>query len=242
MARGATLAQLISDLRDELRRANSPSASPDDTASLRRTINHVYATLYYNHDWAFLKQEFPAIQLQAGEQYYDMPDGLDIERIISSRVKWSGDFIDIVRGISLEDYNAYDPEDNERNSPALKWDVRFTGTKEQIQVWPLPDSSSQSLRFVGVTKVNRLVNDTDICRLDSDLVVLYAAAELLKQQKSEDADAKLQMAQELLRLLRLRSTSGGESTGTYRVGLGPALPPDRANPRTTVYISGGGGS
>lgn len=236
MARGATLSELISDLRDELRRANSPSASPDDTPSLRRTINHVYRTLYYNHDWSFLKHNFQAITLNAGQRHYDLPPGLDADRIIEAKVKWSSDFLPVERGITMDDYNAYDPEDDERTSPILKWDVRFTGEREQIEVWPLPDGTAQSLRLFGVYACDPLVNDTDQCRLEGELIVLYAAAELLRAQKSDDADAKLQMAQELLRQLRIRSTSAGGSE--FRLGAGMRSEADRPHPRATVRISG----
>lgn len=236
MARGATLQEMVSDLRDELRRANSPSASPDDVASLRRTLNHVYWLMYYQHNWSFLEYRFPAITLNAGQRYYDVPVGLDADRIIEAKVKWSSDFIDVSRGIEFADYNAYDPEENERTSPMLKWDVVFTGTKEQIEVWPLPDGTAQSLRLFGVYRCDPLVNDTDVCRIDSEIVVLFAAAELLKAQKSEDADAKLQMANELLRLVKIRSTGAGASG--IRLGLGKQDAADRPHPRATVRISG----
>lgn len=238
MARGATLRQLISDLRDELRRLNTPSAAPDDTPSLRRTINHVYRLIYYQHDWSFLRYRFPAITLNAGQRYYDVPAGLDADRILEAKVKWSGDFVDVHRGISTDDYNVHDPEENERSSPMLKWDIVFTGTKEQIEVWPLPDGTAQSLRLYGVYACDPLVSEDDICRLESEVIVLYAAAELLKAQKSEDAEAKLQQANELLRLVKIRSASAGENTGTFRLGLGVSDDSSRPHPRATVRISG----
>ena len=233
MARGATLSQLISDLRDELRRANSPSAGPDDEPSLRRTINHVYRTLYYAHDWSFLKHMFQAITLNAGQRYYDLPDGLDMERIIEARVKWGSQFHPISRGIGFDEYNTYDPEDDERSSPASRWDIRYTGTTDQIEIWPLPDGSSQSLRLFGVYECNELVDEADVCRLESEIVVLYAAAELAKAQDNKDADAKLELAKEMLRLVKIRSASGGE-TGV-QVGLGSAGKAD--NFRATVRVS-----
>lgn len=235
MARGATLRQLISDLRDELRRANSPSASPDDVPSLRRTINHVYRILYLDNDWPFLNRLFDKITLNAGQRYYDFPDGLDPDRVITAHIWWSSIAEPINRGITLEDYNAYDPTANQRSSPALKWDVRFTGTKEQIEVWPLPGDESQTLQFFGTQAAPALVNDTDICLLDSDVIVLYAAAELAPAD-SEDKQAKLQLGKELLRLERVRANSAGGQE--YRLGLGIV---DRraTNPRAVVRISGG---
>lgn len=234
MARGVSLRQLISDLRDELRRANSPAAGVDDVASLRRTINHVYRVLYYNNDWPFLNVQFTPITLAAGQRYYDFPEGLDPDRVQKATVKWSGDALPIERGISDEDYNAYDPEDNERTSPIEKWDVRFTGEKEQIETWPLPDGTAQSLRFFGTWAMSELVNDTDKCLLESEVVVLYAAAELLPKD-SPDKEAKLELAKELLRLTKVRGNSAGGKT--YRMGL-EGEPSRKVHPRAQVRISG----
>ncbi|MER9685910.1 hypothetical protein [Mesorhizobium sp. M0139] len=219
MARGATLLQLISDLRDELRRANSPAAGPDDTGPLRRTINHVYATLYASHNWPHLLTYFDRVTLNAGQRYYDVPTGLDYERIIEVRNWWNGIPEPIERGISFDDYMSYDSTADVRSSPVLKWDVRFTGDREQIEYWPLPDTSTQAVQFVGMWAYAPLVNDTDTCRLDSDIIVLYAAAELLPDT-SPDKKAKLQLGQELLRLAKVRSSSGAGKT--FQLGLGEA--------------------
>jgi hypothetical protein len=207
MARGDTLQQLVSDLRDELRRANTPSAGPTDTASLRRTINHVYDLVYASFDWPHLLRYFDKITLNAGQRYYDPPAGLDYERLQQAVVWWNGLPEPLARGISFDDYATYDPAADERTSPALKWDVRFTGSTEQIEIWPLPDSGAQSIQFAGIQKIERLVDDNDICRLDGEIIVLYAAAELLPKDSS-DKTAKLQLVQERLRLARLRSGNG----------------------------------
>lgn len=235
MARGLSLSQLTSDLRDELRRANSAAAAPDATPHLHRTINHTYEVLYIEHPWPFLRKWF-SLTLNAGQQYYDVPSGLDIVYVEKVKLKHNGLFIDIDRGIDLEDYSAFDPEADERSNPALKWDIRFTGSSEQIEVWPLPDSVSQSLRFFGPYQISKLVDNTDICRLDGELIVLFAAAEILKGEGNEGADAKLRLAQSLLQKHKIRSTSG--AAGGFSVGNGRATN-DRLNPRTTVRISGG---
>ena len=234
MARGVALSELISQVRDELRRANSPSASPDDTASIRQTINHVYYILGMTNDWPFLNTLFDGITLQAGSRYYDFPEGLDPDRVIEAKVYWSSFYTDIERGISLADYNSYNPNLNERSAPILKWDVKFTGTKEQIEVWPLPDSTSQVLQFYGTQALPPLVNNTDKCKLESNIIVLYAAAELAPKD-SADKDAKLELAKEGLRLIKLRGNSAAGAT--YRLGVGHE-PEKKVHPRAIVRIGG----
>lgn len=233
MARGETLQQLVSDLREELRRVNSPSAGPDDTATLRRTINHVYAVLYASHNWPHLLQWFDPITLNAGQKNYDVPSGLDFERITDVVVWWSGVPEPLERGITLADYASFNSDADERSSPALKWDVRFTGDREQLEIWPLPDSSTQTVQFVGIREIERLVNDNDVCRLDGELIVLYAAAELLPED-SPDKKAKLQMAQERLRMAKIRGVSGAGKP--VRLGLGGGGADDARMSRATVRV------
>jgi len=233
MAKGATLSELVSDLRDELRRVNSPSASPDDTASLRRTINHVIRVIYYSNDWPFLNTMFDRITLNAGQRFYDFPAGLDPDRVIDARVWWSGTAEEVEKGISLDDYNAYDPNQDERTSPILKWDERFTGTKNQLEVWPLPDGTDQTLQFYGTYAVDKLTNDTDVCPLESEIVVLYAAAELLPND-SADKEAKLAVAKEMLRLTKVRGNSAGGRVFTNGAGSSATKP----HPRAVVRVRG----
>lgn len=233
MARGVALAELISNVRDELRRANSPSASPDDEASIRRTINHVYHVLGMSNDWPFLNTLFDGITLQAGSRYYDFPDGLDPNRVIEAKVYWGALYTTLERGISLADYNAWNPVLDQRSAPMLKWDVRFTGTKEQIEVWPLPDSTAQVLQFYGTQAMPTLVNNTDKCKLESEIIVLYAAAELLPKD-APDKDAKLELAKEALRLAKIRGNSA--SGAEYRLGVGHET--KNKFPRVTVRIGG----
>ena len=193
MAKGATLSEMISDLREELRRANSPSASPDDTPSLRRTINHVQTVLFYANDWPFLNTLFDRITLNAGQRWYDLPANFDFDRILDTRVWWGGISTPVERGITLDDYNAYDPTDDQRAFPIEKWDIRYTGSKAQIEVWPLPDGTDQKLQFYGTRAVPRLVNDTDTSPIESEVIVLYAAAELAPKD-SPDKEGKLALA------------------------------------------------
>lgn len=233
MARGVALAELISNVRDELRRANSPSASPDDEASIRRTINHVYHVLGMANDWPFLNTLFDGITLQAGARYYDFPDGLDPNRVIEAKVYWGAQYTGLEKGISLVDYNAWNPNLNQRSAPMLKWDVRFTGTKEQIEVWPLPDGTAQVLQFYGTQAMPTLVNSTDKCKLESEVIVLYAAAELLPKD-APDKDAKLELAKEAMRLAKIRGNSAGGKE--YRLGVSYAEP--KISPRTSIRIGG----
>lgn len=213
MARGTAFSELFTRLRAETGRSTSVAVGVDDLDQLKEVLNSTYQTLYMNHDWAHLMKVFPRVTLNAGQRYYNFPTGLNSERVTRVVVWRDGIASDITRGIGPEEYNTYDPEADERSEPALAWDVRWTGSADQIEIWPLPSTNNQELQFTGVQAAPRLVNDTDLCLLDDDLVVLFAAAELLGDKGGK---GKLSKAQDHLRLLKARG-KGGERA--YQMGL-----------------------
>jgi hypothetical protein len=217
MARGVTFLNLKTRLRADLRRDVSAAVGVDDIDSLEQTINRVYETLYYDFDWPHLRRVFTRTTLSAGQRYYNMPSGCDVERI-ERMVTWrDGLAVDLERGIDLEHYGIYDPEDDERAEPVLRWDIRYTGSATQLEFWPMPSTSTQEFQIQGFEQHDRLVADADICRLDDNLIVLFSAAELALAQDSKDAQAKLQQAQRLYATLKGRLSGQGR---TVRLGLG----------------------
>lgn len=197
MARGTQLLQLITMLRAELGRSTSPALGVADVPTLKQALNRAYETLY-KKDWQHLRREFAKITLSAGQRYYDLPALLDSDRVEKTVVWWNGEPYPLKKGIGFEQFAAYDSTIDERNSPAARWDIRFTGTVEQIEIWPVPADNQQTLQFIGKSKFTRLVNDIDTCRLDDNLVVLHAAARLAVARKSNDASLFAADAKELL--------------------------------------------
>lgn len=197
MARGTQLLQLITMLRAELGRSTSPALGVADVPTLKQALNRAYETLY-KKDWQHLRREFAKITLSAGQRYYDLPALLDSDRVEKTVVWWNGEPYPLKKGIGFEQFAAYDSTIDERNSPAARWDVRFTGTVEQIEIWPVPADNQQTLQFIGKSRFTRLVNDIDTCRLDDNLVVLHAAARLAVARKSNDASLFASDAKELL--------------------------------------------
>lgn len=218
MARGTQLSALVIMLRAELGRSESVAVGISDRPRLVRAINRAYASLAAEHDWPHLRKTFTRITLSAGSRYYDFPSDLDYDRVEDVKLWWNSEPQPISRGISIQDYSAYDSTaaTPERSDPALKWDIRWTGSREQIEIWPVP-ASTQYLQFTGFIKTPRLVNDSDLCKLDDDLVVLFAAARLVKDKD----ESRLVLAEANDKLNQLKSNSQS-SSDTVRYGLGPS--------------------
>jgi hypothetical protein len=234
MARGTQFLALVQRLRDETGRSGDTSIGPDDVESLKTILNRWYEALWYDYDWPHLKITFDRDELSAGENMYDFPDGLDLERV-ESVVVWYQDIArPVERGISLSDYNLWNPVDDARSDPVLKWDVRNledAGGSVQIEVWPMP-ASTQYLQFIGFRQFSRLVADADLCHLDDNIVVSFAAAQILRRQKSEDADDMLSFANSHYNKLRGR---GKAPMKRFRLGLDATS--DRPHPRAIINVS-----
>jgi hypothetical protein len=216
MARGTQFGVLVSRVRNRVGRSNTAGSSGvADYNQIKEIINAHYEHLYRDYDWPHLRIVTERIALSAGDRYYDVPTSeLDYESIERAVVWTNGQPIAIERGIDFEDYSAFSSEDDDRSGPVLKWDIRFTGSTEQIEVWPMPDGNDQELQFRGFRKFARLVADADLCRLDDNLVVGFAVAELAANQGLKDAQLKLTAAQGLYNRLRGR-VKGGSKTHSF---------------------------
>lgn len=218
MARNTTLGQIVGMLRDEIGRSNAAgSAGVADFNTLKQLINRYYESLYLDYDWPHLRFIAPRVSLSPGERYYDVPTALDYERI-EKIVTWTnGRPYDLDRGIAEDDYRIFSSEDGERADPPLKWDIRHTGTKEQIEIWPMPASAGQSFQITSFRKFVRLIADGDTCKLDDNLIVLFAAAEAADEKA---APGKLAAAKALYNRLRGR-TKGASKTLNFAKEEGP---------------------
>lgn len=230
MARGTQLLQLVTMLRDESGRANSVAVGVDDVPALKSILRRTQETLYDKHDWPFLRTVFDRIPLQAGQRYYDLPALLNLDRVEAVAAWDSGTPYELTRGIGFEQYATYDSESDERADPALRWDVRWRDTKEMIEIWPVPSSNNLELQFIGIRSLRALVANADVADMDDQMLVLYAAAELLPKG-SELAKLKLELGRDRFNTLKGLAGRGGQ---TYRMGSGSTAA-DRG--RVTVRVS-----
>jgi hypothetical protein len=212
--------ELIYDLRAELERNTDPAAGVGDLQSLRRHLQRTYETIYDDYDWPHLTVT-NSVSLSAGQRFYDVPATLDYDKLVEIRLFWNSLPTPISRGISLDDFATYNSDDDDRSDPVQKWDIRYTDIKEQIEVWPIPATSGDSINFIGKRKFTQLVDDADRCLIDDHVVVLSAAVELLPEKSAGKLKLKLAALQSRYNRIKGRSKAG---SGSVRIGLGSPAP------------------
>lgn len=215
MALHTTRGQLVEMLRDEAGISSASSRGMDNLAKLHRLISRIYETLVDDFDWTFLRVDNDAATkvLEAGQRFYDFPVAMDFGTVVSADHFYGNVWVPLDYGITPADYTAMNPETNQRADPLRKW---RTYSDTQFEVWPLPASTGNLVRFRGRRKAQRLVDDDSRADMDDQLIVLYAAAEILAKSNQKDAELKLAAANK--RLLQLRRNASDKTR--VRVGMG----------------------
>jgi len=203
MARGKTLGELVNQLRIAARYDPNPALSQSMVPLFEQTLKDTQERLYDQFDWPFLKVRRDK-ELSAGQRYYDIPADLNLERVQAVDVKVGNFWQPVERGITLDHYSAIDSDLDARQDPVQRWDAVDTDGQLQIEVWPVPLSDGGILRFSGIRKLRPLVSQGDRADLDDQLIVLYAAGELMGGVKNPEAQLKLSQAKNRLETLQGR--------------------------------------
>jgi hypothetical protein len=214
MARGTTLNELVTMVREEAGHSTNATLGQNTVTSLKQKIRRQQEVLWLNHAWPHMRVERDII-LEAGDRYYNPPADLSMNhRIDAVGVKFDDRWRPVEHGITMAHYNSVDPELDERRDPVLCWEI-YEGN--QIEVWPLPETNGTVLRLRGTRNLNPLIANSDTADLDDMLIVMFVAAELAAKQRQDDAQAKLQIAQSHLAKLKAENskirnfTVGGNS-------------------------------
>jgi len=206
MARNTTLQVLLNDLRSESGHAISSALGKATQEMMVNLLNRVQRRLWEDFAWPFLQVK-KDITLQAGSRYYDIPSGITLERVQNASFKNGSSWHKITYGISTYDYTIHDSDTGDRSWPIYKYEAYGAS---QVEVWPIPSENANTttgdglFRLEGTGNLSTFISMDDTADLDDQLIVLFAASELLTRQKSPDAQMKGQQAQVHYQRLRAR--------------------------------------
>lgn len=105
MAIGTTLADLLTQLKEETGRNTSSGGNED--AKLSQRLRRTQRLYYDDYDWPHLnvRRKITLVQNQA---FYPFPSDMDREAVDGLFVRDSGDYKPAIRGIGVEQYAGYD--------------------------------------------------------------------------------------------------------------------------------------
>ncbi len=211
MARNVTLGSLLIDLRQEARISGNPAHNASSRDAHVRLLQRTQERLWRMHDWEYLRVR-RYLPLQAGQRFYDpaaaykglsvaseAPSDLSLDRLEDVSLRYGDAWVHVHPGIDDGHYTVFDSERDERSWPVERWRV----WEDSVEVWPVPADNADAaslegwLRLTGIRNLRPLVAEDDRCDLEGDLIVSYAASELLGAAGAADAAAKREAADRL---------------------------------------------
>src|SRR5437773_5298515 len=213
MARGTTLATLRTQLKAELRDTQETNAFAD--TEYNYALARKQSDLGLAYDWPFLVHKWD-LSTTVGTRYYNIPTidtrgqtaTIDFERPIWVERFFNSRYFEMGYSIGAEQLNARNSDLGEVLDPIQRWQMVSNTTgdtaADQIEVWPLPASSGQTVRFTGQRVLAALVADTDKADLDDYMIVYFVAADYLALRGQENAPIVLKKAND--RLMKLRAS------------------------------------
>jgi hypothetical protein len=224
MARGTQLTQLIVKLRAECRHSLNAALGQNFREGAMQILQRTQERLYIDHEWPHLRI-YRTVTLSAGQLTYSFPADINPDRVEKVSRKGSPNWVPLDYGITDDHLNASDSTDaNIRSDPVQAWQLAEGG---QFEVWPRPASNGGVLRFKGFKNLNPLISDSHTADLDDNLIVLYAAAEILADQKNPSANLKLTQAQQLLNKLKIKGPTAKNQVFEMGGGCDPEYAPYR---------------
>lgn len=218
MARGTTLDKLLTDLRIACRLSTNAAHNAQHRDAQVQALQRKQEWFWGDFAWPHLRVD-RFIELQAGQRYYDMPEGLDIDRISHIEVRMDSIYQRLRPGIDACHYAAYDSELDQRSWPVRRWKLT---EDEQIELWPIPESNFDAdtlegrVKITGIRTLTPLVSDSHRADLDDQLLILACAADYLAATGAKDAQMKLDAANR--RYLKLRAALMPRKRFTIGVG------------------------
>lgn len=197
MARYTTLIRLLDKLRAEARLSKNPAHNTQVREQHIDILNRIQERLWLDHDWPHLRVE-RQIPVQAGQRTYAFPTEIDMERTEKVEVFDGSAWLPLSYGIGAAEYSTYNSDLDERASPVRAW--KFA-EGEDFEVWPISDIDADAttrdgyIKITGIKKYEPMVADSDTAALDDNMLVMFAAAEVLAARGEKDAEFKLQSAQ-----------------------------------------------
>lgn len=214
-----SLSEMLDMLRAEARLSMNVAHGQAMRDAHVNLLNRMQAQFANDHDWPDLKVTRD-VPLVAGDNTYALPDGLDYGYTNTVWCSVGTVWTPVAQGIEPEHTSGY--PDTFQSWPILRWAVSGEdGFENQITVWPTPNQAG-TLRIRGRRRIKKLVDANDMSTLDGQLLVLFAAAELLAAQKAEDAQFKLQTAQSYYRKLKGRLSTSRHGVLVMGGGFGGA--------------------
>lgn len=202
MRTGISLATIREEVMIEAGLSNQPGHSAFSTPRLNQLINRTERMMFTRDEWPTLHFEQTTV-VPADAQYAPLPADISFTMIETVHVSFGSEWLPVKSGIGARERTIYN--ETQRATPIQRYEFRVDRPTE-IEVWPI-GAQEQRLMFAGSRTIGGMVEETDLCALDADVIVMRVAAKILGRDNQADAALLLQEAEALTNTLLKRQGS-----------------------------------
>lgn len=200
-----TLGQIRSEIQTRLGFGMAGNAQIVNSALIDDFIIDAQESLYHQFAWVELKAVHER-NTGVNQQYYDYPPDCNVEEIKSISIYWNGQYVPLNEGIEL----------HHRGIAPGTIPCRYE-RRDQIELWPIPQSADYKLRFEYERTLKPLVNDSDRVSLPDEIIKLFALSNAKAHYRQPDADRYASQLESALNKLKAKNRSRSVWTKSTRV-------------------------
>jgi hypothetical protein len=210
MPAGVTLLEMATDLRATLGYSLNISHGIDQQPALYAALRRTQIELWRMHDWPehYIELDTPVPALT---QIIAVPTGLDFQMLNDVWWRPTGE-----RRRRLLDYGIWADQRSRKDfthngdtgSPVERYAFNASTSgqpTDMLELWPVPDIAG-ILTCGGRIALLDLVAESDVCTLDSELIIAQAATPIMLRNK--DPTAQIQATKGMALFNRLRARQG----------------------------------
>lgn len=190
----ALLSEMLVDLRAEVGHSLMLGQGTNMEETLKYYLKRTQRELYTAFDWPqFMVYE--RLDVAAGDRFLTAFTNIDDEQVNTLWCRVGSTWQPLIFGIHPANFSIADPDQDSRSFPVTNY--QYNELQGNLEIWPIPSVDTSILAY-GQIKLPDLVDLTDSSLLDGQLIVMFAAANILARQKDEDASLVLNKAQQYL--------------------------------------------
>lgn len=202
MRSGIPLATIREEVMIEAGLSTKPGHGAFSVDRINQLINRTERMMFTEDEWPTLHFEERTTVLADG-QYTPLPTNISFTMIDSVHVAFGSEWHKVSYGIGARERTIYN--ETQRSTPIRRYEYRADRPTE-IEVWPI-GAQEQELMFAGSRTIGGMAEETDLCALDADVIVMRCAARILGRDNQADAALMLEEARLLTNHLLKRQGS-----------------------------------
>lgn len=202
MRSGIPLSTLREEVLIEAGLSSQPGHSTFNIDRINQMINRTERSMIVENEWPTLAFE-EEITVAADAQYVDLPSNISFTMIENIYVAYGSEWFRLTSGIGANERTIYNS--TQRALPISRYEYR-ANNPTKLEIWPI-GGVEQTLMIEGSKTVGAMREETDVCALDADVIVMRVAAAILGRENKADAELLLSQATTLANQLTKRQGS-----------------------------------